>query len=271
MPTAWNLNTLFRTGIEILVLWVAIYAILRFLRNTRGFGMLRGLASFMLLSVILFQGLDYYPGVPTLEAILKVVGPALVLIVVILFQPELRQGMARVGRTGFLRMFSRNQSEDETVSRIAAACRRMAKERVGALIAFERGVSLAPFRDSGTLVDCPISGILLETIFFHGSPLHDGAVLIQGDKISAASCIFPLSTNPEIQRRLGTRHRAAIGLTEETDAIAMIVSEETGRISLASAGRLFEAIPYDLVEERLINLLRETRPEREQPEAEAVA
>ena len=103
---------------------------------------------------------------------------------------------------------------------------------------FERSVSLDPFRESAVALDAPVSAILLENIFFPGGPLHDGAVIVRGDTISAASCIFPLTTSPGVQRRLGTRHRAAMGLAEETDAIAMVVSEETGAVSVAERGEL---------------------------------
>ena len=229
---------LLQTVVEIFVLAVAIYGVLRFLRNTRGFGLVRGLATFIIIGAIFFGILSRYPEVPVLQKILSEVLPFLVMIVVILFQPELRQGISRVGRSGIFGMFNSSVSHQEAVAKVAAAATRMGKERVGALIAFERSVSLDPFRESAVSMDAPVSTILLENIFFPGGPLHDGAVIVRGDTISAASCIFPLTTSPGIQRRLGTRHRAAMGLAEETDAIAIVVSEETGHISLA-AGRDF--------------------------------
>jgi diadenylate cyclase len=268
MPLDWNVFTL-RTVMEITVLWAAIYGVLRFMRSTRGFGLLRGLASFAALSFLAYQILDATNSAPVLRQILKQVAPSLAIILFILFQPEIRQGLARVGRTGILSFFNRDRAEDETVHEIVGAARRMAQERIGALIAFERGVSLAPFRDSAVALDAQVSGILLENIFFPGSPLHDGAVIVQGDKLAAASCLFPLTTNPEVQRRIGTRHRAAIGLTEETDAITLVVSEESGRISLASHGRLYEAIPFPEVEQRLLLLLREEKVTEESAESSA--
>jgi len=244
--------------VEVAVLWAAVYAILRFLRSTRGFGMLRGLASAVAVIFVAYQLLQGAANVPVLSKIFSEIAPYMVLIVIILFQPEMRQGLARVGRSGFLRFFMRNdEQQNESVHEVVGAARRMAQERVGALIAFERGVSLAPYRDSALNLDSPISGILLETIFFHGSPLHDGAVILQEGKIAAASALFPLTNNPEVQRRMGTRHRAALGLTEETDAITLVVSEETGRVSLCSAGRIFEAVPLKELEERLLALLSE--------------
>lgn len=263
-----------RTAVEVVVLWIAIYAILRFLRSTRGFGLLRGLASFIVVIFVGYQILASTAGAPVLSEILSEIAPYLVLIIIILFQPELRQGLARVGGSGWAALFRRSDdaADSATVHAVVSASRRMAKERVGALIAFERGVSLFPYRDTAVALDSPMSAILLETIFFPGSPLHDGAVILQGNNIVAASALFPLTTNPDVQRRMGTRHRAAIGLTEETDAISLVVSEETGRVSLASRGRLYEAVPLDELEDRLLTLLREKPPEREQEassEAEA--
>ncbi len=247
-----------RTAIEVAVLWAALYAILRFLRSTRGFGMLRGLASFMVVIFVLFQVLTSTETAPVLSAILDGIAPYLALLIIVLFQPELRQGLARVGGSGWMAMFRRNnEEENETVAAVVGAARRMANERTGALLAFERGVSLAPYRENAVHLDSPASGILLETIFFPGSPLHDGAVIIQDGKIVAASALFPLTTNPEVQRSMGTRHRAAIGLTEETDAISLVVSEETGRVSLASNGRLYEAVPLAELQDRILGLLRE--------------
>jgi len=247
-----------RTAIEVAVLWAALYAILRFLRSTRGFGLLRGLASYFVLTFVLFQVLSSTDTAPVLTAILSGIADILAIFIIVLFQPELRQGLARLGGSGWMSVFRRNnEEENETVAAVVGAARRMANERTGALLAFERGVSLAPYRDNAVKLDSPASGILLETIFFPGSPLHDGAVIIQDGKIVAASALFPLTTNPEVQRRMGTRHRAAIGLTEETDAISLVVSEETGRVSLASNGRLYEAVPLAELQNRLLNLLRE--------------
>jgi diadenylate cyclase len=259
-----------RTAIEVAVLWAALYAILRFLRSTRGFGLLRGLASFFVLTFLLVQVLGNKARAPVLSEILEGIAPYLVIIIAVLFQPELRQGLARVGGSGWMAVFRRNSEDDnETIAAVVGAARRMANERTGALLAFERGVSLAPYRDNAVKLDSPASGILLETIFFPGSPLHDGAVIIQSGKIIAASALFPLTTNPEVQRRMGTRHRAAIGLTEETDAITLVVSEETGRVSLASNGRLFEAVPLAELQDRLLGLLRE-RPAEPTEKSEIV-
>ncbi|HEX9793724.1 MAG TPA: diadenylate cyclase, partial [Planctomycetota bacterium] len=207
--------------------------------------------------------------VPVLQEILSDITPYLVIVVVILFQPELRHGITRFGHTTFLRFFSRDPESDESLGKVVAAAQRMAKERVGALIAFERSVSLAPYYESAVQLEAPISAILLETIFFPGSPLHDGAVIVSGNTIRAAACLLPLTENQEVQRRMGTRHRAALGLTEEADAITLVVSEETGRISLCANGEMRSGVPFDQLEHELRDLLRSERRSRSGREADS--
>ena len=229
--------------LEILVLTAAIYAVLRFLRSTRGFGVITGLGIFIVLFFLLLSLLNLWPGVPVLDYIVSRVAPFLVVILVILFQPELRQGISRFGRPGLFGWFGPAHADPEILARIATAAGRMSTERIGALIALERGVSLEAYAENAVAVDTPVTPILLETLFFPGGPLHDGAVLIRGDAVLAASSLLPLTSNPEIGRRLGTRHRAAIGLTEETDAVTLVVSEETGKISIAVGGEFFPKVP----------------------------
>jgi len=243
--------------VEIVLLAVGIYALLRFLRSTRGVGVLRGLVVFLLLALVAFSALKMTLGVPVLEEILRRITPALVLILAILFQPELRQGISRFGQTGIFRILSANRqtTREAVVNKVATAAARLARERTGALITFERGVSLDPYMENAVRLDAPVSAILLETIFFPGGPLHDGAVVIREDRVAAAAALLPLTQNPDVQRRMGTRHRAALGITEETDAVSLVVSEETGQISLCAGGRLYQRIPLDQIEERLAALL----------------
>lgn len=256
--------------IEVATISVAFYAMLRFLRSTRGGGLLRGLSAFLVVAFALYFLLDIFLGVPVLKEIGGLVAGAIVIILVVLFQPELRQGMARIGRGGFLRFLNQEERSSEVATKVTRAAQRMAKERIGALIAFERGVSLAPYYDNAVPVDAPVSGILLETIFFPGSPLHDGAVVIRGERVHAAACLLPLADASDALGRLGTRHRAALGLTEETDAITLVVSEETGQIALCAAGELSRQVPFDQLEERISALLNPEATEEEQAtEAEA--
>lgn len=251
-------------GIEILLLTVAIYAVLRFIRSTRGVGILRGLFTVLVGILLLIGVLDQfllkdYGGLATIMYLLGKIAPGLAVIVVILFQEELRQGLSGFGsgfgRGGLFRLASGGEAPGE-LAKVATSARRLANQRIGALIAIEREVSLKPFSQGAVPLDLPITSILLETIFFPGGPMHDGGVVLRGSTIAAASCIFPLTTNPEIQRRMGTRHRAAIGLTEVTDAIVVVISEESGEISLAADGELHKPVPPDQLERRLQELLQ---------------
>ena len=245
--------------LEVLILWGGIYVMLRFLRGTRGFGVFRGLVLLIGAVWIGVLLLDASFGVPRLKEMVTMITPALIIMLAILFQPEIRQGISRLGHGGLLGFLAQEEEGQDTIRRIASAAIRMAKERTGALIAFERTVSLAPFRENAVKIEAPVTTILVESIFFHGNPLHDGGVIIKGGNILSAAAIFPLTDNPDVQRRMGTRHRAAIGITEETDAIAMVVSEETGQISLAAGGQLYQQVPFDKLEEYLAQLLRRGR------------
>lgn len=241
--------------IEVTTLTVVFYGVLRFLRNTRGGGLLRGLGVFVVGTGLVYVLFGIFPGVPVLQRVIQMVGGLLVLVLVILFQPELRQGISRFGRGGLFRFLDQDERSSEVATKVARAAQRMAKERIGALIAFERNVSLSPYYDNAVAVDAPVSGILLETIFFPGSPLHDGAVVIRGERVIAAACLLPLAEPSEALGRLGTRHRAGLGLAEETDAVTLVVSEETGQISLCANSEMLRPIPFDQLEDRLNALL----------------
>lgn len=247
-----------QAAIEIAILAACIYAVLRFLRGTRGFGVARGLAFFLAVAAVGLFALSWYPGVPVLQAILAQVAPVLTLVLVILFQPELRQGIARLGQTPLSRFVGLHRPAQTrmALADVVLAARRMARERIGALIAFERTVSLEPYYENAVRVEAPVSSILVESLFFPGNPLHDGAVVIRGNMVAAAAVLLPLTENPAVQRRMGTRHRAALGLTEETDAVTMVVSEETGQITLCADGRMVRHVPFDELEARLADLLR---------------
>lgn len=244
--------------LEIIILAAAIYGILRFIRSTRGFGVLRGLFTFTIVLVFIIALLDRYApgGIDALRYILDAIIPYFALIIVILFQEELRHGISRFGHSGLLR-FGGNTAESPTeLAKVATSVKRLANQRVGALIAFQRDVSLKPFSEGAVTLDLPITSIMMETIFFPGGPLHDGGVVVKGKRITSASCVFPLTANPEIARRLGTRHRAALGLSEKTDAVVLVVSEETGEIALAADGVLHKPVAQDALEKTLSELLK---------------
>ena len=254
--------------IEIITLTAIFYMVLRFLRSTRGFGILRGLAIFFAFAFLSFSILSIYPGVPVLGHLLKQVAPYLILILFILFQPELRQGISRFGHAGMFRFLNTVDETQQAIPQVVRAAQRMSKERIGALVAFERQVSLAPYRENAVTIEAPVSSILLETIFFPGAPMHDGAVVVREDLVLAAACLLPLADAGESLGRLGTRHRAALGLSQETDAVTLVVSEENGQLALCAGGVMYRPIPHDQLEDKLNELLLSTPPKPE-PETEA--
>lgn len=261
-------------AIEITLLSFAIYGILRFIRSTRGVGVLRGLFLVVVGATVLLGALDRLApgGLDVIKYILSVVTPFFALILVVLFQQELRQGIGRFGRARLFQRLRGDAQAQHEIHQIAAAARRLANQRIGALVAFEREVSLKPFFEGAVALDLPVTSVLLETIFYPGSPLHDGGVVVGGKTIVAAGAIFPLTSNPQVSARLGTRHRAALGLSEETDAVALVVSEETGEIALAAGGRMEKPVAPEAVERRLLELLRqEAAPRRDSAPAAAAA
>jgi len=259
--------------VQILLLTMAIYVVLRFIRNTRGVGILRGLFTFLIAAAVLIGVLGQIVpgGLDVVSYIISVVAPYFAIIVVILFQEEIRQGVSRFGHSNLLRFSSGAVEAPTEIAKVATSAKRLANQRIGALIAFERGVSLKPFSEGAVALDLPITSILIETIFFPGGPMHDGGVVIRGKRITAASCVFPLTTNPEVEQPLGTRHRAAIGLSERTDAVVLVVSEETGGISLAAEGKLHQRIPQDHLERKLRELLQAPAPQPVEEEASPAA
>jgi diadenylate cyclase len=223
---------------ELLVLWASVYVILRFLRGSLGLGILRGLlsAGVVVYVVVYFCTELFGFELPHLELLLKPSLQILILAAVILFQPELRRAFIRIGENpAFERLTKATTSRGHA---IAEAVERLSRRRVGALIAIERSIGLRGFTEGAVRLNADVDSPLLESIFQPGGPLHDGAVLIRGPRIIAAGCLFPLSENPEISQDHGTRHRAALGVTEESDALAVVVSEETGNISFALRGEL---------------------------------
>ena len=237
-------------ALDILIVAFAVYEIILALRGTRAFQMLLGLA---LLYVASWVSLRI--GLITVNWALSNLLAVWFLLIIILFQPELRRALASVGRRGSLwRAFSRYQ-EAHMIDEVVRAAASLAAKKIGAIIVVERDSRLSDTVDSGTGVDAMVSRRLLESIFFPYSPLHDGAVIISRDRIVAAGCFLPLSINPRLPRDLGTRHRAAVGVTEETDAIAIVVSEETGAISLVVGGEIAQHLEAATLRQRLSGVL----------------
>jgi len=242
----------FRVGnmlIEITVFALLIYAALKFLWETRGSVILRGLGLLLSLGLVSFYLLVQQLGLDRLQFVLEALAPSAALALVVVFQPEIRRGILQLGDAAIFRRFFRR--DIKIVPRLLRAIARLSKERIGALIAIERDSTLGELTDNGITIDAELNSYLIESIFYPKSALHDGGVVVRDDRIVAASCLFPLSQNPEVDKRLGTRHRAALGLAEETDAFVLVVSEETGKISTASGGKLNFDLTLEQVEQQL--------------------
>jgi diadenylate cyclase len=222
------------SAIDVLLIAVVIYALLRLLSGTRAMTQLRGALSLLLVFVILGQLLD----LTVINFLVANSVTALLIGAAIVFQPELRRALDRLGRTGLRGWFGAARYED-VIDSVVKAAGRMSAERHGGLFVLERETGLQDVIDTGIPVDAKVSPELLAGIFYPNSPLHDMAVVLREERVVAAGCVLPLATDlPAFDRALGTRHRAAIGITETTDALSVVVSEETGDISVALHGRL---------------------------------
>ena len=228
-----------RNLVDIAILTVLTYHVIKLAVHTRANSLFKGIAIILLLA-----WLSDVLQISALNWLLQQVISMGVIVIVIVFQPELRRGLDQIGRSKWTRqMFSsskrqRSDQMEQHVSEIVRALNNMARKKIGALIVFERSTGLGEVIESGTVVDAEISDPLIENIFEPNTPLHDGAMIIRDERIVAAACILQLSDDYSISRELGTRHRAAIGITESTDAVSLIVSEETGIISMARDGKL---------------------------------
>jgi diadenylate cyclase len=242
---------------EILILAFAFYRILLFFQGTRAFQVLKGMA-YLLLAFLISQLL----GLDTLNWLLTKFFGISILAIVVIFQQELRQGFARLGQGKFFTMFLEEADVAAVVNEITDAAFRLSERRTGCIIGIEREAQLKTYIDSGVMIDGMISSEMIQTIFRKDSPLHDGGVIVRGQRIVAAACLFPLSENQNLSKILGTRHRAALGLTEQSDAVAVLVSEETGEISVASDGKFIPVTG----EERLKTILRDLLSVRGAPQ-----
>lgn len=224
------------TGIlEILVLAVLFYYIILFFYGTRGAQILLGFAVLFVTLLVLTQVFN----LDALNWLLKRFSVYLAVAFIVIFQPEIRRALAELGKQ---HVFASTARERSLVDNIVQAVLLLAERKIGALIAVEREISTRAVLETGTRIDSLVTPELLASIFFPHTPLHDGGVIVQRDRLVAAGCLFPLSQRQELSKTLGTRHRAAIGLTEEADAIVVVVSEETGTISVAYKGRLTQGL-----------------------------
>jgi len=225
--------------LDIVLVFLVVYGVLKLVRGTRAAPMAAGLGAFALL-----YWLAVFQRLATLEFILRGALLYVGVAIIVLFQAEIRQALIRFGnrfRLPFARRH-RGQFGESIYDEIVLAATTLASTKTGALIVIERNVGLKGIVDAGVRLDAELSYDLIVAIFNPASPLHDGAIIVRGDRIAAASCFLPLSLNPQLSKDLGTRHRAALGVTEDSDAVAIVVSEETGLISFVNAGRIKRAL-----------------------------
>ncbi|MHB1130756.1 MAG: diadenylate cyclase CdaA [Chloroflexota bacterium] len=249
--------------IDILIVALLIYAVLSLFKGTTAFSVLYGI----ILLFVAVMVISSIPGLVMLNWLLRNSLPFLSVALIILFQPELRRAMERIGRLRPMLNYPLGASPAHGTARaiedIALTCRRLAERRWGALIVLERRTGLQEYSDTGVRVDGAVTVEFLLTVFFPNSPLHDGAVIVHGDRVVAAGCLLPLSDDSNHYQELGTRHRAALGISEETDAIAIVVSEETGIISIANNGRLVRNLDENKVKKVLTLLYGPQRSENQ--------
>lgn len=237
-----------RDLVDIIAVALFIYGIIYFLVVTKGFQILKGL-----ILIGIFWFIAELVQLRTLSWIFEKIWTVGLFAVVVVFQPEIRRALAKIGeRTKVIRLSS---LEEKTIERIVRACRFMSDRQIGALIVIERSQNIEDLIEGCVYIDAVVSVELLITIFYHMTPLHDGAVVIRGERIAFASCVLPLSKSADLPRKYGTRHRAAVGISEESDAVSVVVSEETGEISLAVEGKLERNLDPEILRDRLRQLL----------------
>ncbi len=239
--------------VEILIITVVVYEIMLWIKNTKAWMLLRGMLmlGFFILFAAIFQ-------MHTILFLAKESINVLAIAAVVVFQPELRRALEKLGEKNLLsniNLFDKNKENqrfsDETVNGIVKACFDMGRVKTGALIVVEQAIHLTEYEKTGIELDCKVSPQVLINIFEHNTPLHDGAVIIRGNRITSATCYLPLSDNMQISKDFGTRHRAALGMSEVCDALVIVVSEETGQVSVAMGGQLVRGVTPDYLGTRL--------------------
>lgn len=248
------LKAAWRPTLEIIILAVTIYYIFTFVRGTRGFSILIGFLVVLLTLAILTNILN----LAVLRLLLGTFFAIFAIAVLVIFQPELRRMLAQLGNFPLFQ----THEQRENIEVIVQAAERLSEARIGALIAIEQSIQLQESVESGIAIDCVATPEMIETIFFPNNAIHDGGVIIKGDRIAYAACIFPLSRRQDLSKSLGTRHRAALGLSEETDAIIVAVSEETGGISYSYKGQMVRAVSLQELRAFLTSVLVPTTKSR---------
>lgn len=243
--------------VDIIILSFLVYKLFEFYRDSRAKTLLKGIGLILIMYI-----LSIWLGMVGIHWILeKIINYGLVILVIV-FQPEIRRALERMGHSSF-GIFGKNgagvnQEIYNSISSVAKAVQNMSENKIGALIVFENKTRLGEIINTGTIIDSAVSEQIIRNIFYPKSPLHDGAMIIREDRIQAAACILPLSSNHDISQDLGTRHRAAIGMSENSDAIIIVVSEETGTISLAKNGKISRGYNSQSLQQELCDILIST-------------
>ena len=240
--------------LDVLIVAFLVYKVLGFIRETRAEQLAKGVLVFFLVTF-----LSYAFHLYTLHYILSNVLQVGLIALVVIFQPELRRALEHLGRSKITTVFSQVDKDEakQMIGEFVRAIESMSASRTGALIVIERETLLNDIVETGTIVDSAVSEQLIGNIFYEGSPLHDGALIVRGDRLYAAGCVLPLTQNKELNKELGTRHRAGIGITENSDALTLIVSEETGVVSIARDGKLTRFLDMKTVEKMLLSIYLE--------------
>jgi diadenylate cyclase len=249
-------------ALDILIVAFIIYQLLQLIRGTHAVQMALGG-----MVLVLVYWVSQWADLETVNWLLRTFLPYVVFGIIVVFQAEIRKVLAHLGKTPLLGAFSAQRTE-EMIDEVVLAATTLASQHTGAIIVIEREMGLRTYIETGITLDAVVTYDLLVNVFSPGTPLHDGAVIVQGNRVAAAACFLPLTVNPELSRQLGSRHRAAIGVTEDTDALAVVVSEETGIISLVSGGRIRRELDARTLKQALLDALEVDESE---PEAAVVA
>jgi uncharacterized protein (TIGR00159 family) len=249
--------------LDIVVVSVLIYEVLKLIRGTRAAQMVIGGG----VLVALFYG-SRWAHLDTVNWLIRNMVGYIVFAVIVLFQSDIRRALAHFGRAPFFRYLAKAESAAESIEELVVAATLLSSQRTGAIIAIERQIGLRNYIEGGIRLDAVLTYDLLQSIFLRQSPLHDGAVIVQDDRVAAAACFLPLTVNPKLSKELGSRHRAAIGLTEENDSVAVVVSEETGSVSIVVDGQIERGLSSDDLRARLRSLVLQGRAKVAKPEVE---
>jgi diadenylate cyclase len=247
-------------AIDVAIIAFVIYKVLGFIRQTRAEQLVKGL-----LVLVIATFISSILHLNAINWLLRGISQVALIALVVIFQPELRRGLEYIGRNHVLRSQFPGMDKDEaktTATAIIKAVDSFSQNKIGALIVFEQEIALNDFAETGTIIDAEITTEMLGNIFYFGAPLHDGAVIVRGSRINAAACVLPLTRKKDLSADLGTRHRAGIGITEVSDALAVIVSEETGVISTAKDGQIKRFLDIRELEKIILGIYLEEAPQK---------